>query len=485
MISKSFQIIISHVHTADLNGSVRHIIQAGNQIHQRRLSGAGASDDTDGFSGMNVEIDMMQGSLIALLRHIMNGDHLTPILIIGNIPPLIGEIHIFKINAAVLHLHHRILRIADVGLLLKDLTDSLRTGCRHGQHDKDHRYHHQAEQNHHDVAKQRGQLAGCHRAANDLMRAKPRDSDDACIHNQGHHRHVHNHQLLCADEQLVQLLYRLVEFRFLIILTDKCLDDANGRDILLHTRIQVVIFAEGGPKCLRSPSDNNHEKCSENRQCPKENQTDLRTDHDAHYQCNDHHERRTDRNADNHHKRILQIRDVRRHTGDKSRRRILINIGERKRLDICVHGITKIRRKAGRSIRSKHPSQDTKQKTGKCHDQHDQTVMKDLLHVARLNSLVNQRCCHKRNQNFHQNFQKCKDRCQNRRSFILPDLAGKDLNDVHVKTSLPVKMTCLFIIMEQIMSFHWSEAVKSESFYKQSRAWAGPVPVTGAPAPPP
>ena len=179
---------------------MRHIIQAGNQIHQRRLSGAGASDDTDGFSGMNVEINMMQGSLIALLRHIMNGDHLTPVLIIGNIPPLIGEIHIFKINAAVLHLHHRILRIADVGLLLKDLTDSLRTGCRHGQHDKDHRHHHQAEQNHHDVAEQRSQLAGCHRAANDLMRAKPGDSDDACIHNQSHHRHVHNHQLLCADE---------------------------------------------------------------------------------------------------------------------------------------------------------------------------------------------------------------------------------------------------------------------------------------------
>ena len=81
---------------------------------------------------------MMQGPLVTLLRHIMNGDHLTPVFVIGNVTPFIGEIHIVKINAAVLHLHHRILRIADVGLLLKDLTDSLRTGCRHGQHDKDH-----------------------------------------------------------------------------------------------------------------------------------------------------------------------------------------------------------------------------------------------------------------------------------------------------------------------------------------------------------
>ena len=66
----------------------------------------------------------------------------------------IGERHMIEIDAAVLYIHDRILRIFQIRSLVQHLSDSADAGQRHTDHDDYHRQHHQAHQNAHDVTEQ-------------------------------------------------------------------------------------------------------------------------------------------------------------------------------------------------------------------------------------------------------------------------------------------------------------------------------------------
>ena len=59
LIPQSIQVIISYVHPSYLHSSFRHIIQAGDQLDQGRFGRACASDNANGLSGTDIQINVL------------------------------------------------------------------------------------------------------------------------------------------------------------------------------------------------------------------------------------------------------------------------------------------------------------------------------------------------------------------------------------------------------------------------------------------
>ena len=157
---------------------------------------------------------------------------------------LILEGDMVEADAAVLDLLHRGLGRGQVGLFVQDLDDTLGGGSGHGDHDESHAQHHQGHQDVHDVAEQGVQLAGGQCAVEDVLCAEPAQGDVAAIDGRQHGGVVEAQAALGVDELLVQTLAGLGVLLVLKALADEALDHADGRDILLHRGVQVVVVLE-------------------------------------------------------------------------------------------------------------------------------------------------------------------------------------------------------------------------------------------------
>ena len=71
-IAQRLDVVIADIHTADLDRAVRDIVQARNQLHQRRLRRAGAAEDADGLTGIDVQVDVFERelALVALVAEV-------------------------------------------------------------------------------------------------------------------------------------------------------------------------------------------------------------------------------------------------------------------------------------------------------------------------------------------------------------------------------------------------------------------------------
>ena len=127
--------VLPDIDAAHFHGTFGHIIQAGHQVHERGLAAAGTADDADGFAGADVQVDVFQGIVTALL---------------------VGEKDVVEVDATVRNFRHRFGGIGHVGFLVDHLGDAGCTGRALGELDEDHGQHHQRGQDRHDVAEQRG-----------------------------------------------------------------------------------------------------------------------------------------------------------------------------------------------------------------------------------------------------------------------------------------------------------------------------------------
>ena len=58
-LRKSFQIIVSDVLATDINGTLIDIIQTADEVHQTGLGASGTTQDTDGLTGFDLEIQVI------------------------------------------------------------------------------------------------------------------------------------------------------------------------------------------------------------------------------------------------------------------------------------------------------------------------------------------------------------------------------------------------------------------------------------------
>ena len=88
--AQRFKVVLAHVPAADADGALGRVIQARDELHQRRLARTRAAEDADGHAGINMQVYPGKGKLLRL-GGVFEGD-------------------VFKINGAVLNLRDRVLR---------------------------------------------------------------------------------------------------------------------------------------------------------------------------------------------------------------------------------------------------------------------------------------------------------------------------------------------------------------------------------------
>ena len=172
----------------------------------------------------------------------------------------VAEGHIVKDNRAVRNLGQSLLLVCQVTGLIQHLADTLCGGPCHGQHDGYHGDKHQTHQDIHRIGKEAHQLTGGHISCYDGFRSQPGYGDDTGIYRKLHRRHHGYHQLLGSDCTAVYRLGGLAEFLLFMLLADIGLDDADTGQVLLHGRIQDIVFVEHFPEIF---SDAAHQKAND------------------------------------------------------------------------------------------------------------------------------------------------------------------------------------------------------------------------------
>ena len=138
LVAQRVQVVVAHVHAADAHGALRDIVQTGDQVHERRLGRAGATDNADGLAALNMQVDIVERLAAGMLG--------------------ILKAHVIEVDGAVGNLVHGLGRVGDRGLGGQHLGNAVRRLICHGHHDKDHRQLHQAHQNLEAVGKDGGEL---------------------------------------------------------------------------------------------------------------------------------------------------------------------------------------------------------------------------------------------------------------------------------------------------------------------------------------
>ena len=164
---------------------------------------------------------------------------------------LILKGNMLELDAAIPDLLHRLLCRGQVGGLVQHFHNTLCGSGGHGDHDESHAQHHQSHQDVHDVAEQSIQLAGGQRAVQDVLCAEPAQGNVAAVNSRQHGGAVEAQTALCVDELLIQTLAGFGVLLVLEALADEALDHADGRDILLHRGVQVVVVLEDRSKILK------------------------------------------------------------------------------------------------------------------------------------------------------------------------------------------------------------------------------------------
>ena len=94
LISQNLSILFADIHPADTDRAFVHVIQTADQIHQTALAGSGTTNNTDGLSAFDMQINVRQRILSASM--------------------FIGKIHMIEIDASIFYRHLRICRICQV-----------------------------------------------------------------------------------------------------------------------------------------------------------------------------------------------------------------------------------------------------------------------------------------------------------------------------------------------------------------------------------
>ena len=327
LIPQRLHVVVPDVYAAHAHGALVDVVEAADEVHEAALAGAGAADDAYRLAGLDVQVDVGEDGLAAAV--------------------LIGEADVVEVYAAVGDLGNGLGGVAQVGLLIEHLADTADAGHGHAYHDYDHGEHHEAHEQAHDIAEKTGEVAGGHVAGHYVVGAEPGDHDDAEVDGDHHRGVVEGEQALGLDEHLVERLGGLGELAALVVLTHEGLDHADGGDVLLHAGVQVVVLAEDLIEYLHRHDHYDAEYDGEEHHGYEEGEAQAGADDEAHGIAEYEHERGADGYADEHHERVLYIRDICGHPGDEAGNAELVDVGEREGLYVAVYRLAQVGGEAG------------------------------------------------------------------------------------------------------------------------------------------
>ena len=231
-----------------------------------------------------------------------------------------------KFNASVGNVEVRMLRIVQIALLIENLGDTLCTGHTHRHHNKYHGEHHEAHKDIHAIGKKAHQLAGCQAAANDHLGAQPADQKNTAVDGKLHQRCVIRNIFLCFTENVVDVSAGFLEFAGLMTFTHISFYHTDGRNVLLHAGIQIIVFREGLLEIFAGSAHNKEQAASQKDDSNKINAGQTGIDHESHGHGYDHAGRGTHTHTKKHLICVLQVRHVGGQTRHKTRRTEFVNV---------------------------------------------------------------------------------------------------------------------------------------------------------------
>ena len=286
LIAQYFQIVIAHIHAADLQRAFGHVIQTWHKLHQTGLCGTGAADDADGHTGTDLQINIVKHRLFGS-GGITEGD-------------------MVEINLTILHFHNRIFRIRNRAFLVQHLADAFGGGLRNNAHHENHGQHHHGHENLHGVGDQCGQIAGgqskgrivagCH----DLLGTHPGDKQHGHVHAQHHERIVEAHNAFGLGEVLEDALGNAVELFGFVVFTIVRLDHADALQVLVYHVVELVVRVKHALEhrmhqyCQTAQADGEHRNAGE------EHQRNGWADAEGEDPRHNHHDRSAHTHADDH-----------------------------------------------------------------------------------------------------------------------------------------------------------------------------------------
>ena len=327
------EVVLAHVHAADLHAALRHVVETGNELHEGRFARAGAAEDADGLARGNVEVDVPQRVFLRA----------------GGIL----EAHAVKVHGAVRDGHDRRGGIGERGLLAQDLADTLDGFGGHGEHHIDHGDHHQRHEHLNAVGEHGGKLADVDgRAAvrDDELRADEEHEHHIEVHAQLHERGVERDHALGVREVAADVVARGGELLRLVALTREALHHAHRAHVFLHGFVELIVLAEHRAERGHGLARDEEQPDDQHRHDDHKGQREPSAHNERHDDGEDHHQRGADRDADAHHVRHLHILNVGGHARDERGGRELVNVLERKALYLGEEVMAHVFGKAGRRL---------------------------------------------------------------------------------------------------------------------------------------
>ena len=242
IVAQRFQVVPAHVHAAYLDAAFGHVVQAGDQLHQRGLGGTRAAQNADQLAGLDVQVHICQCHALGALG--------------------IFEADIIKVNGAVLHFGDGVFGAGQAAFLRQNLHDTLGRFHRHGDHHKDHREHHQTHEDLEAVGEDGGHLADGDfgaAAGDDGVGTEGEHKNHTRVDAELHHGAVQGHDALGFGEVLADVFRSGGKLLLLIVLPHVALDHAHGLHVFLDRVVQGIVLAEHAAENRHCGADHQHQ----------------------------------------------------------------------------------------------------------------------------------------------------------------------------------------------------------------------------------
>ena len=310
-----------------------------------------------------------------------------------------------KIDRAILHLGHRGCRIREGARLIQDLGDTLGRLGRHGHHDENHAEHHEGHEDLEAVREERGELAHVKvgaAARDDRVGAEAQHEDHDGVEAELHERVVEREDALGLREVALDVGRGAVELLHLVVLTDEGLHDAHAVDVFLDGVVQAVVLLKYATEDRHDGPDDDREADAEDRDHGDEDPGHATAHDEGGGEGENQHRRCTETESDQHHVGLLDVLDIRGHTGDEGARLEVVDVFEGKVLDLIEEVFSEISCEASGCSRTAVAGRDAaEQRQSRQHEQHD-TILSDGAHTGAILDVVDQHRRHKRNDGFDQ-----------------------------------------------------------------------------------
>ena len=356
--------IVAYIDAVDKDAPARRVIETGDEIDERGLSGARAADDTDGLPAPHAEAQAgqrLRARAAIAQRDIFEHDC---VLCSGII-----------LSGLARERHTRI--------LVKHAFDAAGAGSRLRDRNDQVRELDELDQDLGHVIDERHDLSLRQRAALDLPRARPDQGDDRAVdedvgqgvHQGGNaaHKELQTRQALILLRKLCRLLSLLMEGT----------DDAHAAEILARAAQKAV---QPGLRAAVERHGQQHDAEHDDGQQGNGHRKDERRadiDGKGHDHRTEHDERRAQEQAQHQIHAGLQLIDVARHARDERGRAEMVHLAVGQALDMAEQSGFQPGRKADGGLRREILRRDGADEADERQTDHQQHHTDDVMNVAR------------------------------------------------------------------------------------------------------